>query len=148
MDQGELDTWVKRIPAPPKSLDQLIAEGEAFLKSHPDRADVRERLAIACNNRAWELLIGPDQSRKPFLALALARRAVALTQGKPDHLNTLGLALYRTGHYVDGVAILEESLASGAGDSAGYDLFILTLCHAGSGNIRRAQDDFDRAGSG
>ena len=143
--RGELDTWVKPAPPPQKDLDQLIAEGEAYLKTQPDAAAARQRLAILCNNRAWELLISPEELRNPLRALALARRAVALTPEKPDHLNTLGLALYRTGRYDDAVTILEQSLASGTGDSAGYDLFILTLCRASQGNIRRAQDDFVRA---
>jgi tetratricopeptide (TPR) repeat protein len=97
------------------------------------------------NNLAWRLATGPIALREPEQALVLARKAVALTPGTAIYLNTLGVALYRTGHYAEAIATLEKSLAASKGESDAFDLFFLAMARHKLGQINRARTDFDRA---
>lgn len=100
--------------------------------------------ARTLNDQAWTDANGPIIQRDPDRALILARRAVALL---PDRrfLNTLGLALYRVGQYAEAIPVLDQSLATGTGDSAAYDLFILAMAHQKLGHASQARAYFDRA---
>jgi serine/threonine protein kinase/WD40 repeat protein/Flp pilus assembly protein TadD len=97
------------------------------------------------NNLAWSLATGPVASRDPEQALTLARKAVALTPGTAIYLNTLGVALYRAGHYAEAITILEKSLAASKGESDAFDLFFLAMAHHRLGQTTQARADFDRA---
>ena len=141
--RGELDKWIKL--AAIKDREQAIEADERLLAKKPNQPDVRQRLAQACNNLAWELITGPPASFDPPRALALVRRAVALTTGQSTYWNTLGLALYRVHELREAITHLERSLAAGKGEGAAYDHFLLSLCHAQIGETREAQDHFNRA---
>ena len=143
VERGQLDKWIKL--AAIKDREQAIADDERLLNAGPAQPEVRQRLAMACNNLAWELITGPRSSFVPSRALPLARRAVTLTDGETIYLNTLGLALYRADHFHEAIPLLEQSLTAGKGEGAGYDLFILSLCHAQIGDARQAKNHFDRA---
>jgi len=97
------------------------------------------------NNLAWRLATGPVASRDPEQALVLARKAVALTPGTAIYLNTLGVALYRAGHYAEAIATLEKSLAASKGESDAFDLFFLAMARHRLGQFAQARADFDRA---
>ena len=97
------------------------------------------------NNLAWRLATGPVALRDPGQALALAKKAVALTPGTAIYLNTLGVALYRTGHYLEAIATLEKSLAASKGESDSFDLFFLAMARHALGQVAQARADFDGA---
>jgi WD40 repeat protein len=101
--------------------------------------------AMALNNQAWRLVTGPEGQRNPAQALELIQKAL---ERQPDNglfLNTLGVAQYRKGQYAAAVVTLEKSLAASKGQSDGFDLFFLALCHAKLGDAAKAKDCFDRA---
>jgi predicted Zn-dependent protease len=97
------------------------------------------------NNLAWRLATGLVALRDPEQALVLARKAVALTPGTAIYLNTLGVALYRTGHYAEAIATLEKSLAVSKGESDAFDLFFLAMARHKLGQIADARADFNCA---
>jgi WD40 repeat protein/Tfp pilus assembly protein PilF len=107
--------------------------------------ELNPRQAQLCNNLAWLLLTGPAELRDPEAALALARKAVDLSQGRFLFHNTLGLALYRNGLIAEAVPVLERSLAARGGESDAYDLFFLAMCHARLGDAAGGKDFFERA---
>jgi tetratricopeptide (TPR) repeat protein len=129
-----------------KQLEPAIVDLEAALAIDPDLLSVRELLARCYNNQSWELATGPEPRRDLDRALALSRRAVALTPGEAMPLNTLGVVQYRTGRYHEAVATLEQSLAGGRGQSDAFDLFFLAMAHYRLGHRPEARDCFDRAG--
>jgi serine/threonine protein kinase/WD40 repeat protein len=96
--------------------------------------------ARAHNDLAWLLLTGPKELRDPEQALPQARKAVELAPNQQLYLNTLGLALYRTGQFAEAVPVLERSLAAGKGQTDAFDLFFLALCHHRLGDAARARD--------
>jgi tetratricopeptide (TPR) repeat protein len=83
--------------------------------------------------------------RDPGQALALARKAVALTPGIAVYLNTLGVALYRDGRYAEAIGTVEKSLAASNGGSDAFDLFFLAMAHQKLGHAPEARACFDRA---
>jgi hypothetical protein len=127
-----------------KRFDEAIADCEAALRLKPDRGD-RGPLAELCNNLAWTLATGPASTPDSTRALNLARRAVELIPDRAIYLNTLGVAQYRAGQYVESVATLEKSLAAGKGATDAFDLFFLAMARFRLGLIARARADFDRA---
>jgi tetratricopeptide (TPR) repeat protein len=126
-----------------KRYEPAIADLETALALNPDQPSVRERLALCCNNRAWELSKGPGQRRT--LALTLARRAVELAPGEAFYANTLGVAQYRADQYAEAITTLETSLAARQGGVDAFDLFFLAMARFKLGQIAQARADFDRA---
>jgi tetratricopeptide (TPR) repeat protein len=116
-------------------------------RAHADRekAGAPQPDDALLNDRAWILATGPIEQRDPESAVMLARRAVELVPGQYDSLNTLGVALYRTGQYAQAVAVLKRSLAAGKGESDAGDLFFLAMAHHRLAHAAEARDCFDRA---
>jgi tetratricopeptide (TPR) repeat protein len=82
-------------------------------------------------------------ARRP--ELSQPRKAVELEPDQHLYLNTLGVALYRTGQFAEAIPILERSLGAGKGQTDAFDLFFLAMCHAKLGDAARARDCFERA---
>jgi WD40 repeat protein/Tfp pilus assembly protein PilF len=101
--------------------------------------------AMAQNNLAWLLLTGPQELRDPAQALLAARKAVELDSNKSCCLNTLGVALYRTGQYADAIPVLERSLREQRGQADAFDLFFLAMCHHRLGDADKAKKCYGRA---
>jgi uncharacterized protein HemY len=97
------------------------------------------------NYGAWIAATGPIIRRDPERAVAWARRAVALAPGEQLSLNTLGVALYRTGQYAEAISVLEKSLAAGKGKLAAFDLFFLAMAHHRLGHHREVRGRHDQA---
>jgi serine/threonine-protein kinase len=96
------------------------------------------------NAEAWRLVAGPPERRDPPRALTLARQAVKRVPKEPAYWNTLGVALYRCGHYDEAVTWLERSLAAGKGDARCLDLVFLAMCYQRLGKTARARECFDQ----
>jgi tetratricopeptide (TPR) repeat protein len=103
------------------------------------------RSAEELNKRAWRLLTRPPGTRDPKRALQLSRKAVELEGNEAMYLNTLGVALYRNSRWTEAIAALEKSLTLGKGQSDGFDLFFLAMCHARLGDAGKAKACYGRA---
>jgi tetratricopeptide (TPR) repeat protein len=105
--------------------DGKIAEALAEFQ-HAVKLDPRN--AKSQNHLAWVLLVGPPEVRNPAEALLAATAAVAEVPNNALYLNTLGVALCRTGKWDDAIVALNKSVSvSGAAD--GFDAFFLAMAH-------------------
>jgi tetratricopeptide (TPR) repeat protein len=148
---ADLDTLIAADPNDHAFYQLRSVVHEALGDHEPARTDREKAVALlpkdpmALNNRAWNLATGPITQRDPERAVALARQAVALAPGQQMSLNTLGVALYRAGDYVESVSVLERSLAAGKGEFDAFDLFFLAMAHHRLGHPAQARACFDRA---
>ena len=101
--------------------------------------------AAAHNNLAWLLATGPSELRSAAESLTHARRALELDTDNATYLNTLGVALCRTGEFDESIAKLQRSLDLSRDQSGAYDLVFLALAHAGKGNAETARDYYAQA---
>jgi len=118
------------------------------VKEVSDRAAAEKLLPRSpqgLNKRAWRLVTGPPGQRDPKKGLEVIRKAIELAADEPDYLNTLGVALYHNERWTEAIAALERSLAAGKGQSDGFDLFFLAMCHAKLGDAAKAKECFNRA---
>ena len=156
-DGRAIHVWdLKRISA---ELGKLDLDWDA--PSYPERADpapgslevqvvgadlpAKLQEATEWNDQAWGLVTGPEGQRNPARALELIQKAIERDLDNSLYLNTLGVAQYRNGQYAAAVVTLEKSLAASKGQSDGFDLFFLAMCHAQLGEPAKAKDCFDRA---
>jgi tetratricopeptide (TPR) repeat protein len=115
------------------------------------RADQAKALAlqpndpVTLNNIAWQYVTGPIAQRDPARALPLIQKAIELRPNESMYQNTLGVALYRNGDFVPAIDSLKKSLDLGRGQSDGFDLFFLAMCHKKLGDAAQAKNCFDRA---
>ena len=104
---------------------------------------VSPNYAEAHNNLAWLLL---TKAHRDFdEALRYARRAVELEPGEQLSLNTLGVALYRTGRFAEAIETLEKSQAAGKGRLAAFDHFFLAMAHYRLNQFEQARDRWKQA---
>jgi eukaryotic-like serine/threonine-protein kinase len=122
-----------------------VTDLERSLAVKANQPELRRFLATTCNNRAWVMLTGPEAGRDPDAGLVYAHKAVDLFPRQHFYLNTLGVALYRNGRYLEAVTALENSLAAGQGQYASFDLYFLAMTHAKLGHAAEARDCFHRA---
>jgi WD40 repeat protein/tetratricopeptide (TPR) repeat protein len=118
------------------ALDQL----EQAVLIDPESVRAIMNLDTLLNNVAW-----PMAGRDPELAARLAAFAVALAPDEQTSLNTLGVALYRSGRWSSAIETLERSLAAAHGQFDGFDLFFLAMAHHRMGHRAEARACFDRA---
>jgi WD40 repeat protein len=102
-------------------------------------------VALALNNRAWELASKPAQLDHARKALFLAQKAVELAPTTWTYWNTLGVVQYRLGKYSEARESLERSLKGSKGETAGFDLYFLAMCHRRLGDAPKARDCYDQA---
>jgi hypothetical protein len=119
--------------------------GKAAMAQAEQRALASSR-ASALNRLAWELVRDPNASfHDPQAALGLARRAV---KSRPDFaaLNTLAVALYRTGDFAGAVKNARLSLAAKAlGYGENYNHYLLALAHWRMGEKDKARAEYSLA---
>jgi WD40 repeat protein/tetratricopeptide (TPR) repeat protein len=125
--------------------EPAIADLESALAARPEADELRERLAMCCNNLAWQLAAAPGRRGDLGRALDLAGRARDLAPGQGESLNTMGVLLYRAGRYAEAVAMLERSRTAHRGRYDGFDLFFLAMVRHRLGRRDEARADFDRA---
>jgi WD40 repeat protein len=102
-------------------------------------------IATQLNNWAWQWAMkpAPDRGRK---ALFAAQKAVELFPTTWTYHNTLGTVQYRLSKYAEARESLERSLTGSKGETAGFDLFFLAMCHRRlGGDPAKARDCYDRA---
>ena len=138
MDEWARSSYLKR-------REQQVADAEAVLIQDPAQPEVREWLAMSCNDLAWALITGPDSRRESGPGAPSGTPRLALKPDGPGFLNTLGLALYRVGRYHEAICAIERSLATNQTESTSHDLFILSLCHARQADLAQSRSYFDRA---
>jgi serine/threonine protein kinase/WD40 repeat protein len=128
-----------RLPDQVRRLADLLelAKMEARLISLP------KETALSCNDAAWGLCVAAETDRQPAVAVILARKAVELEPDNGLYRNTLGVALYRGGHYREAVATLEANDQNA--DFAGWDLYFLAMAQHQLGDKARAREYLDRA---
>jgi serine/threonine protein kinase/WD40 repeat protein len=97
------------------------------------------------NNRAWQLVTGPEAQRNPNQAMILAQQAVDFDPNNSVYLNTLGVVLYRVGKFNEAVEALEKSIARAPGRYDGINLYFLSMCHMKLGDPAKARDCFEKA---
>jgi WD40 repeat protein/Tfp pilus assembly protein PilF len=136
--RAALAAQLLQLAARRKDRAAALADLRTALELVPDYAE-------AHNNLAWLLLTGPQEPGVAEEALRHARQAVDLTADQPIYLNTLGVALYRSGQVAEALPVLEQSLAAADGQSDAFDLFFLAMCHAKQSDTAKAKDCFDRA---
>ncbi len=136
--RGTVYRWMKQYQ--PASADL-----EAAVALEPEQWVFRQSLAFCCNNLAWPLANGPVARRDLDRAVALARRAVELHPSEGTYLNTMGVVLYRAGHYAEAIAILERSRAANRGRLDGFDFLFQAMAHHRLGHGDQARESLDRA---
>jgi serine/threonine protein kinase/Flp pilus assembly protein TadD len=97
------------------------------------------------NNFAWLMVIQP---KPPFgdakQGLEFAKLAVAKAPENGELWNTLGVAHYRTGNWLEAVNALNQSRALRKGGDS-YDFFFLAMAHWQSGDKEQARDWYKKA---
>jgi tetratricopeptide (TPR) repeat protein len=131
-DEG-VDDYARALTLiPPSMLDGLLP-------------GANREMALQMNNWAWYWAVKPGQNSNPHKALFLARNAVELAPDKWLYRNTLGVVCYRLEKYQEARQHLERSLHDSQGESDGFDLFFLAMCHQQLGDAAAARDCHDRA---
>jgi tetratricopeptide (TPR) repeat protein len=132
--------------------DGALDELEQLFTRHPDCGRWDYRVAAHCNVVAWHYAKsanGDLQTPGSSLAsrvLELARKAVRIEPFNLDYQNTLGVVLYRLGHYQEAVDCLEHNLAAQP-DNAAHDLYFLAMSYERLSRSEKARDCFHRANS-
>jgi tetratricopeptide (TPR) repeat protein len=148
---ADLDLLIQHFPKDPTLYELRSRAHDQMSHREQAQADIKKAGespragARHYNDRAWTLATGPLALRDPQQALDLARKAVALTAGQADYLNTLGVAQYRAGQFALAIATLEQSLEAGDGASDAFDLFFLAMARHKLGLNFLGRADFDRA---
>ncbi len=130
-----------------KSLGLRSEAREQFLRTVQlcREATALELSAVTMNNCAWFLVDCPDETlRDPDLAVELAEKAVARDPEQALFWNTLGVARYRKGDWVQARAALEQSIERSGGGSP-HDWFFLALTCQRLGDKEHARNWRDKA---
>jgi serine/threonine protein kinase/WD40 repeat protein len=96
------------------------------------------------NDLAWALLMAPETLRNPPRALELAKLAIQQSQlVAPSAVrNTLAAAYYRNREFAKAIEALGDNLAVTNDTELPWDLYILSLSHAGLGDVQSADHYF------
>ena len=112
-----------------------VADYRASLARRPDSS-------LIANSLAWELVFVPGRGSAEE-ALRLARKAVAMEPNSPYCRNTLGVALYRAGHFEEAATILKANVSLNS--SPGYDWIFLAMCQHRLGRTDQARTSLENA---
>ncbi|MBI1322776.1 protein kinase [bacterium] len=128
---------------------KLIAQFEELKRRFPDDKNFNENRSVAYNDFAWLIAVRPDRMPEQYLrAIDLARNAVSVNPSDGLLLNTLGVALYRSGSYAEALGILAKSLESNKKASEGrdfpFDLAFIAMAQMKLGQIAEAQATYAR----
>jgi WD40 repeat protein len=97
------------------------------------------------NTVAWICTMAPDATVDPTRPVAIARRAVEGDRNSVIFLNTLGVALYRAGQFVEARDCLTKSAGTHKAEGEAWDWLYLGLAYGHTGPPERARFLLDRA---
>ena len=121
-------------PGNTDALDSLKAVG------------LRSNDAERCNQLAWFLAIAPDPKvRDAGRAIELAENAVELAPKEANYWNTLGVAQYRAGDWLQAITALKKYRELRADDSEWSNPFFLAMAHWQLGNKDKARQWYAQA---
>lgn len=138
-------------------FSEAVAEALAGVAGLDDEVrDAAVRLARArgdsanqLNSDAWAVARFPGRSEDEYeVAVKKASRACAIRPGDHAPLNTLGVALLRTGRFASAIATLEQCIALADKEhkpAHPIDLLALAIALAKSGNLESARSRFAAA---
>jgi serine/threonine protein kinase/WD40 repeat protein len=129
------------VPTPEERAQHDMERYRRAIEANPESA-------ADSNSLAWLYLAGPESLRDANAALPLAEAAVSLAGNARQlaaHRNTLGVAYYRAGRYLEAVQILRTNVASREDSGLSFDLFFLALSYEKLGESARARDYYDWA---
>jgi tetratricopeptide (TPR) repeat protein len=116
------------------------APGKPQLRENVQTA--RTNLATTYSNWSWILATAAAPAeRDPAKAVELARKALELEPDAANHLNNLGVAQYRAGHYQAAVEWLDKADATIAGGDRAHRMF-LAMAHWQLGNKEQARERY------
>jgi tetratricopeptide (TPR) repeat protein len=111
--------------------------------SHALRVDPNDFRAL--NNMAWFLANTQNSNdRDPVLAVEVARKAVALEPTRWSSWNTLGVAHYRTGNWMNAIDSLKKSMSLRNGSNS-FNWFFLAMAHWQNGEKEEARRWYEAA---
>jgi tetratricopeptide (TPR) repeat protein len=100
---------------------------------------------VGVNGLAWLLATARDPKlRDPGRAVSLAKRGIELHPNSGGHVNTLGIALCRTGDWQAAAATLAESMRLREGGDS-FDWFFMAMAQWQLGNRDAAGQWYDKA---
>jgi WD40 repeat protein/tetratricopeptide (TPR) repeat protein len=121
-----------------RDIDAAIREWCETIRLKPDFVESR-------NDLAWTLVVVSDpKRRRPVEALEHARNAVTRESKNASYWNTLALAEYRSGHWVESQAASERSMGLSQGGN-GSDWFFMAMALWQKGEKDKARMWFDKA---
>ena len=102
--------------------------------------------ALTYNNLAWLLATCPDvKFRDPARAVELANKAIELEPKQGMFWNTLGVAHYRAGEWMDAIDALKKSDELLKGNMFGFNASFLAMAHWQLGEHDEARKWYDQA---
>jgi serine/threonine protein kinase/WD40 repeat protein/Flp pilus assembly protein TadD len=147
--------WSRAIALKPDHAEAYVARGDAYFRLSERDEAARDYVKVAelhpdwpeyQNQGAWLLATHPDPRRRdPGRAVGLARRAVELEPDEGMYWNTLGVALYRAGHWKEAMEALNRSLGLMRGQFESFDAFFLAMAHWQMGDQGEARPWYNRA---
>ncbi len=127
------DTFIGLLPE--DSARQVLQTLEEAHRASPT--------ASTANDLAWSLLMAPEKLRDSQRALELAELAVQQQHPVMSAArNTLAAAYYRNGEYAQAIQALSDNMAVTKDSDLPWDLYILSLSHAGLGEVHAAEHFF------
>jgi tetratricopeptide (TPR) repeat protein len=109
-----------------------------------DKQIFAEADAQCLNNAAWSYAMRPEPVLRT-LSLKIARRASELAPRDALNMNTLGVALYRTGNWDEAIEKLNQAMSLLNGEYEAHNTFFLAMAEWRRGDHVAARQWYDRA---
>jgi len=139
------------------NLARMLANSPAAMDGDTARAVavIEKALAVQPTDQeslsliAWALLTTENKSvRDPVKALELAKKAMDKEPQPSNVVNTLGVALYRTGNWNEAIKVLERSIERNKVDNKcqnAWNWYFLAMAHWQLGEREKAQVYYKQA---
>jgi tetratricopeptide (TPR) repeat protein len=128
-----------------QSAKDLLESLHSAATDSAQPAEGLRRDALPLKNPALKLRTGPAGLHDPERALTLSREAVEKDSSPIAYLNTVGVALCRSGRFAEAIPVLERRLTEFGGQSGALDYLFLAIARRALGQIDQARADFSRS---